>query len=399
MKRTVRILGLFMGIILLSLGTELPGIEQFAEGFTLSGILDSKVSFQGGTGDSAPFLFGWEEYANLRIQKKIGDRADFFGAFNFIAAAGSSALAAGSPALVSPLYTSAFVAGDNYAAAMELERLYMRIKGEYIDVDTGLMRLGFGYGRIFSPSDFLNPRNPLFPDARPRAILGAAVSAYPEDTIKLLAFTAAPKNPFNANGKGFLSGISGDKHWDWASVQVLYSFEVPQETFAYGVHRAGLSFKADMEVGFTVDLLYRYKQKSYTGLEGLSLSAGIDYSFFDGNIYILSEYLYNGAASSTVKSNENPAGFLNRHYLCGTFLYRFTDYTQINVTVLFGLDDISFSPALTLDHDLFQGITLSLTGRVPLDRDTLTGNGLQGELGPRMTGANGLVTSKIRLRF
>jgi hypothetical protein len=391
MKRRAWNLGLFAGTVLLSLGT---GIPAFAEGLTFSGILDSKVSFQSGTGDAAPFLFGWEEYANLRIQQKIGDRADFFGAFNFIAAAGSSA-----PALSSPFSAAAFSAGDNYAAAMELERLYLRLKGEYMDIDTGLMRLGFGYGRIFSPSDFLNPRNPLFPDARPRAVLGAAVSAYPEDTIKLLAFTATPQNPFNAGGQGFRFGLSGEKHGDWASVQAVYSFESPREASAYGVHRAGLSFKADMEAGFTVDLLYRYDHEARTGPEGLSVSTGVDYSFFDGTVYVLFEYLYTGAASATAKTDENPAGFLNRNYLCGLFLYRFTDYTQIDLTVLFGLDDVSFSPALTLDHDLFQGLTLSLSGRLPLDRDAFTGNGLRGELGPQMTGARGLATAKIRLRF
>ncbi|MDR2759065.1 MAG: hypothetical protein LBB78_06775 [Spirochaetaceae bacterium] len=396
MKRKSWIFSLFLGMILLSSGTEL-----LAEGFTLSGILDSKVSFQGSTEGSTPFLFGWEEYANLRLQTKIGDRADFYGAFNLIAAAGSSAIAAGgfSGTASNPFSASTSIAGDNYVAAMELERLYMRLKGEYLDVDTGLMRLGFGFGQVFSPSDFLNLRNPLFPDARPRAVLGAAASVYPEDTIKLLAFTTAPKNPFNANGKGFLMGISGDKHWDLASVQVLYSFESPQNTSEYGIHRAGLSFKADMELGFIVDLLYRYNHEAHTDIDGLSLSTGFDYSFFNGNFYVLTEYLYSGAASSTAKSIENQTGFSNRNYLCSTFLYRFSDYTQINLTILLGLDDISFSPSLTLDHDLSQGITLSLTGRVPLDRDVFTGNGLRGELGPQMTGTNGLVTAKVRLRF
>jgi hypothetical protein len=394
MKRKNRIFCLFLGMMLLS-----PGVKLRAEGLTLSGLLDSKVSFQDGPGDSSPFLFGWEEYANLRLQTKIGDRADFYGAFNLIAAAGSSALTGLAGTASNPLSASAFITGDNYVAAMELERLYMRIKGEYLDVDTGLMRLGFGFGQVFSPSDFLNPRNPLFPDARPRAVLGAALSVYPEDTIKLLTFTAAPKNPLNAGGKGFLMGISGDKHWDRASVQVLYSFESPQDSSEYGIHRTGLSLKADMELGFTVDLLYRYNHEFPTGIDGLSVSTGFDYSFLSGNCYTLVEYLYSGAVSSTAQSTENQTGFSNRNYLCGTFLYHISDYTRINLTVLFGLDDISFSPSLTLEHELFQGITLSLTGRVPLDRDSFTGNGLRGELGPRTTGTNGLVTAKVRLRF
>ncbi|MDR3337863.1 MAG: hypothetical protein LBT16_11750 [Treponema sp.] len=174
------------------------------------------------------FSYGVEEYANLRMQTRIGKQAVFYGAFNLITASGSSAESAkpvvdANGNVLQPSYTS-YIAGENYGAAMELERLYVRLNGEHIDADMGLMRLAFGYGQAFGLSDFLNPRNPLFPDARPRGILDAAFSAYPVDTMKLLTFATAPKDPFNSGGEGSLFGISGEQHWDKASLQLLTAY-------------------------------------------------------------------------------------------------------------------------------------------------------------------------------
>lgn len=355
------------------------GGEAFAQGLEFSGFLDSKVGFAGAVGGRQPFAYDWEEYANLRMRASVGDRADFYGAVNLIAVAGSSAVnvTAGSA-------PSAFTAGENYAAAMELERLYFRIRGEALDADIGLLRLGFGYGQAFSPSDFLNPRNPLFPDARPRAVLGAALSAYPQDTLKILAFTVAPQNPLDSGGGGFIAGTSADKHWDRASVQFLYAYEAPRDGSPSGIHRSGLSLKADLELGFAADLLYTYNPEAGTGLGGLSADAGFDYSFLDGDFYVLAEYLYSGSASSTARNAENAPGFSSRHNLCGTVLYHINDYTQINLTCLFGLEDVSVTPVITLDHDLIQGVTLTLSGQASLDKEEF----------------NGFSTAaKVRLRF
>ncbi|MDR0290768.1 MAG: hypothetical protein LBI06_07530, partial [Treponema sp.] len=41
-----------------------------------------------------------------------------------------------------------------------------------------------------------------------------------------------------------------------------------------------------------------------------------------------------------------------------------------------------FTPIVSLNYDLFQGATLTLTAQVPLDRDLFYGNGKRGELGP-----------------
>jgi len=370
---------------------------------TVSGILDSSVSLQAGAGDASAspvFSFGFEEYANLRFQSRIRDRAVVYGAVNFIAASGDYAanaaqIAGLTTAIVAPgLSPTAFVEGENYIAAIELERLYFRLNGEFLDFDGGLLRLPFGYGQVWGSSDFLNPKNPLKPDARPRAVLGAGLSWYPADELKLLAFSVSGRNPLSRDS-GILAGISMDRHWDRASVQALYSFESPSDNSGYGIHRFGTSVKADIEVGFVMDALYTYNHEAGTELDGLSLSIGADYSFFDGNLIVLAEYLYNGETSST--SRKGGGSFSNNHYLYTGLTWRFNDFTNISAALISAFDDVSFTPVISLNHDLFQGAALTITAQIPMDRDLFSGDGNRGELGPISHYFN--CSARLRLRF
>jgi hypothetical protein len=371
-----------------------------AEAPVVSGTLDSKAVCIAGAGNADAFSAGVEEYANLRLQTKIRDNAVFYGAFNLFAMSGSSAQEAAGLGDDAGFLATPFVKGRNYAGAIELERLYFRVNSEYVDFDAGLMRLGFGYGQTFAPSDFLNPRNPLVPDARLRGVLGAAGAFYPGET-KLLIFAAGPKDPLNTTGGGFLFGVSGEHHWDMASLQGLYAFETPDNGSAYGVHRGGLSLKVDWKAGVFADLLYVYNHEAGTDINGLAASVGLDYSFYDGNVYVLAEYLFCGADSAV--SVKNGHIFFNRNYLSAMIRYSFTDYTHIALTILAGFDDISFAPVLMLEHELFQGLTLSLSCGVPLDQDLFTGNGKHGEFGPLPfysdRGNRAVITAKARLRF
>jgi len=379
------------------------GLNLHAQGITISGILDSSISMQAGTGDVPDFLMGFEEYANIRFQSKIRDKAAVYGAVNLIAASGNYADNAKIMAGLgtgSPLNSTSYVYGENYIAGIELERLYFRLLGETVSFDGGLMRLPFGFGQVWGSSDFLNPRNPLKPDARARAILGAAFFWYPTEETKLNVFYSAPRDPYSQKGDGSFLGLSFDKHWNKASIQTLYCFETPKKDSDYGIHRAGLSVKADFEVGLVIDALYTYDHEAQTRLDGLSFSGGADYSFFDGKLILLAEYLYNGKTSSTaLNSEKNLLGLSNNNYLYTSLTLRFTDYTNISAALISGLDDISFTSVITLNHDLFQGAVLTITAQIPLDRDLFSGDGNRGELGHLSTGRYFDCTAKIRLRF
>jgi hypothetical protein len=374
-----------------------------------SGVLDSTVNYTAGAGEAQDHSFGIEQFTNLRLRVRGREKATFFAAFNLIALAGNYAQNAGltGSANLNPYFASTpFIYGQNYAAALELERLYFRINGDYVDSETGLLRMNFGYGQVWGSSDFLNPRNPLFPNARPRGVLGMNAAIYPQDSLKLMGFVAAPKNPLATNGGGFIPGLSLDKHWDRASLQALYAYETPEvSSESSGIHRIGLSVKADIELGFVLDALYTLNSDNADGIDVLSLGAGFDYNFLDGDLYVLAEYLYNGHSSATARGYGGD--WSNNHYLYGTALYRFNDYCSLSLSTLFCFDDFSFSPFATFNYELFQGFSLNATVRVPLDQKTLSG-GKTGELGPippRPDGSEGTAGAKFiinagaKLRF
>ena len=397
----------------------------------ISGVLDTQLSLAAGTEEENRFSWGLEEAANVRLQAKLRDGASFYSAVNLIAAAGSFAQsAAGMGALEQAaaaangvgagLAPGAFVLGENYLGALELERLYFRVSGDYAGFDAGLMRLAFGYGQVWGSSDFLNPRNPLLPNARPRAVLGAAFMAYPLDDAKLQLFGAAPKNPFNAGGGGVIFGLSAENHWERISAQFLYAYETPQENYVtaaglaaaddspggpgentggeYGVHRWGLSLKADVEIGLVADALFAWDPGQDISVEGLSAGAGFDYSFADGSCYVLAEYLFSGLESSTSKAAKPLTGFSNRNYLYALFRYSINDYSSVNLGCIASFDDVSFTPTAGFEYEIFQGMNLTLTVQVPLDRDSF-GGGVRGELGPAKSGTYVNVNTLLRLRF
>jgi hypothetical protein len=387
MKRLM-VLYLFLGF---------AGTVHFVSGQELSGVVDSTVNYAAGAGDAPSHSFGLEEYANLRLRLRTGEKAIFYAAFNLFAISGNyleSAALLGSLNQNSYFASTPFVYGQNYAAGMELERLYFRINGDYVDTEAGLLRINFGYGQVWGSSDFLNPRNPLFPNARPRGILGADVSVYPVDSLKLMFFAAAPKNPLESGGAGFLPGFSLDKHWDRASIQGLYAFETPGSES--GIHRFGFSLKADLELGFVADALYTLENGKSEGVQGLSAGAGFDYSFLDGDLYVLSEYLFNGDSSATAYGFGG--SWMNHHYLYAMALYRFNDYCSASLATVFCFDDLSFSPFATVNYELFQGFSLNLSVRLPLDQDSLS-DGKAGELGPVNSGARLIVNAGAKLRF
>jgi len=131
-----------------------------------------------------------------------------------------------------------------------------------------------------------------------------------------------------------------------------------------------------------MDALYTYNHEAGTRLDGLSFSVGADYSFFDGNLMVIAEYLYNGKTSSTAFGHGG--SFFNNHYLSTGFLYRFNDFTNMNLALISGISRTpSFMPIISLNHELFQGATLTISAQVPIDRYLFTGNeNHRGEFGP-----------------
>jgi hypothetical protein len=368
---------------------------------TFSGLFESSVSANAGAGEAPPVSYGLEEYANIRMQANIGEKATFFSAVNLLAAAGDYALKIS--AQESQYVMGIIDSGQNYASLMELERLFFRIKSETINFDAGLMRLPFGFSNVWGSCDFLNPKNPIKPDARPRAVLGGGLSWFPIDDFKLQTFAVSGKDPLDATGG--IGGISLDKHWEKASVQTIYSFEhsqnFPSSDSTPWTHRIGMSAKVDLELGFVLDMLYAINKDIKYGEDGLSLSAGFDYSLFNAKLIILAEYLYSGSASST--SITGGGSFMNKNYLYGGLTWRFSDFTNIGLSLISGFDDSSFMPITTFEHQISNGVTLSVMAQIHIDKNLFNDDGNYGELGPQPFGISAgsyfNLQTKIKVKF
>jgi hypothetical protein len=374
-----------------------------AEGPVLSGNIETTVTV--GAGTSPDFFYGAEEYANLRLKIPAGEFAVVYGAFNLIAAAGTTAAAGISAAPSAGTYT----AGENFAAALELERLYVQLSGETLGLSTGLLRIPLGYSLVWGPMDFLNPRNPLTANARLRAVLGALGVWYPLGDMKFFGFAAAPGDPLTLSGGGSRFGLGWENHWSRASLQLLTSYESPLSysdspafpagaDYPLGLYRLGFSLKAELELGLVTEVLYTLNPDSPEFPPGLSAAAGFDYSFFNGKLYALAEYLYSGTASASAAGPANPHGRRNNHYLYGRLAWLWNDYTSIALEAGICLDDPSAVPSLTWEHEPAQGITLSLEARTPLDGKSF-GNGDAGEFGPAANGGRFSLTGGLRVKF
>jgi hypothetical protein len=266
------------------------------------------------------------------------------------------------------------------------------------------MRIPFGYGIAWGPMDFLNPRNPLESDARLRGVVGITGRWYPAfaDDMKVLAFAAAPRDPFASGGGGARFGLAWESHWDRASVQALYVFESPA-AYPWGLHRAGLSFKVELELGFQGELLYTVDPVSLPDFPAevpkkLAASFGADYTLFDGKLYLLAEYLYSGAESTGAYGAASPTGHRNAHYLYGAGTWKWSDFASITAGCAANLEDLSATALAAWEYQFAQGLTFSLKAYVPLDSESFGGKD-PGELGPRQSGSYVYGTAGLRVKF
>jgi hypothetical protein len=423
-------------LLCLAAGTALgaaPPAERGA-GPEISGILEASAAaaLAPGYGGTGPSLSeGAEAYSNLRLKARVGERGTVFAALNLAAASGSSLpLDPATGAAAAP-----FVAGRGYASALELERLYCRVEGEAFDLEAGLLRLAFGFGQAWSPSDFLVSRSPLNPDARPRGSLALAASAYPGGDWKAEAFVVAGGEASAPSGEGTIAGLALEGHGPRGSAQLLYAIEGRAPGPASALHRLGLSLKLEAGAGIVLDALYsldgdwlrtgRYYDRSWEALDGLEASLGADYSLLKGDLYLMGQYLYRGgsalapgdgldklysrdaswsdyapASRAALLDPGLPLGELNRRdYLYAMASYRIDDYDTATLSCAACLDDLSFVPALALEREPFQGLSLRLEGRLPLDASVFSRAGRRGELGPINSGLRCELSARARLKF
>ncbi len=366
-------------------------------------VFSGSVESNGTTADSTINGFSWyaEQFANIRMNFDVGEKVRVYTALNAKAVSGKE---------------------EKLDTQSEIERLYFSFREEKYDISAGFMRMAFGYGQAFKPSDFLNPPNPLYPDARQKGALGAIASYYPTDTAKIQIFGADRTDPYERY-EGFtrpLAGAAAERHTTRLSAQILYAIQRSEQRSSHlPVNYCGASLKFDAVAGFALDTLYTYDGKDAPSAEGLQFAFGADYSMLKGDLYFLGQYFYNG--DGVLDSDEDLADlygsdewnslpvderiplkgfadFYRKHYLYFLTSYSFSDYTRLNASALAAVEDLSFLPELEMEHEPFQGMTLSLGLRLPMDPQRFGGS-QRGELGADHSAYSISFLGSARLKF
>ncbi len=390
---------------------ETPGGTRATGGVKISGLAETTVS--AGHSPLDGWFSGLEQFANVRLAAPVGESGTFNAAANLLAAAGTE---------------SAF------RSDAELERLYVSFRTGRFDLDAGLMRVPFGYGQAFRPTDILNAANPLFPDARLSGVLGVLASWYLAEETRLAAFASdraasdlfardyAP-DPLSGAGSRPLGGLLFETHAPRYSAQALAAVRAPDSSASVPEIRVGASLKVEAGAGIVADAVFFNDGESPPSAVGsaswVKAAFGADYSFFDGSLYVLAQYCFNGSGVLSARdsladlygtddwadvppSARVPEGgrsdYYRRHYLFAHVLWKASDYTRVGASALVALEDGSFAPVLDLEHDLARGVSLSAEGRAYLDAGDL-GLGWRGELGSANVGATATLTCKATVRF
>lgn len=314
------------------------------------------------------------------------------------------------------IFSLPFYYRSSYVGSIELERLYFKAGNDFFDIETGLIRISSGQKESsFSPIDFLNPRNPLNPTARPDPRLAILVTFYPANLFNVQIFTIAPDNPLESKGWDFKFGTKAKFFFKKFNFEVLYSLFLPQIEYEKDpkninlpesvnndfTHIAAISFKIDIEIGLFFDILYRFEHKSFKsgkyygktfyGYEGLEASFGIDWTLPGGIVYMKLEYLFYGSGmldwwdeideiyilewkyknpydrSLLLKSEKKVLNFLRHNYIFGLVNVKVNDYLRLGASYLFGADDQSGLLTIFSEIEPFQAFTINVSGMFPFD--------------------------------
>ena len=248
-------------------------------------------------------------------------------------------------------------------------------------------------------------------------------------------------------GWGSKVGASTMFSIDRFNLQFLYTLFFPTIEFGadpkdYGatdlttndlVQIAGFSMKADVEVGLTLDMIYRFDHKvmrsgqfydrDYRGWDGLEASIGIDYTFAGGDVYFLAEYMFYGPgaldfgesldalykvdgweklpiAKRGINERKSIGNFLRHNYLFAMVSGRVNDYLSVAGSTMINLEDGSWILTPFIEVEPFQAFTIRVELASYYDLYMFSGGKLAaGEFGPSNIGTSNTLNVVATLKF
>lgn len=204
----------------------------------------------------------------------------------------------------------------------DVERLYLSTYFPTFDLIVGKQQISWGTGRAWSPSDIFNPPNPFDPDGRRQGVT-AAVVRIPHGPLSFSSLVVADnkdsdKLSWGARYHGYVSGTDWSVFYANKNAEPIIGGDIATDFLGLGVHS-----ELTWEPEFNQD-------------GRLLWLAGLDYSWLDGKLLWLGEYLYNSASKET------------KHSLFNQLSYAYSEFNSVSLNLLSNLVDNS--QVVTLQH-------------------------------------------------
>ena len=239
----------------------------------------------------------------------------------------------------------------------------------------GLQRIPLGIGQIWSPTDIVNPLNPL--SLEPSERLGVCGAEYTYELSFLAQFKAFFTLDDNSHRKDLGCRLKANyKGWDIAvstiknSTIQLTGLELEREFFDTGIEVRSELARIDDD---TLDKPYN------KGIVGFAYC-------FPNSTYLVFEYLYNGYSNedgktytdgnldeygsdqtdgnldegSSAQNDRNAQEQLSDNYLGTTLSYDITPLIILSTSIISNLDDRSFFTGFSCQWNIFENTDLDI---------------------------------------
>lgn len=250
---------------------------------------------------------------------------------------------------------------DAAAFLPSLRKLYLTYYFPFGDFTFGRQIVNFGTGFVFSPVDAFSEID----------ISEVSLRRSGSDIVMMRLFF--PENKaFSMAGLDLLSTLSA-KMDDVRSAAKLYSTIWNFDAALLGIHNAGaddmmfgLSFKGDLVVGLFGELVYHHLYGDDSQDEGyFEFMLGADYSFLNGDLILGIEYYFNedeldGAEMSYEELISTSKKFFGRHYLFFSAELGIGEFTSLNGSVIWNVEEPALISSLQLSYNIFQNADMSL---------------------------------------
>ncbi|MDQ1325292.1 MAG: hypothetical protein QG564_416 [Campylobacterota bacterium] len=218
----------------------------------------------------------------------------------------------------------------------------------------GLQKITMGVGRIWTPTDLFNPRNPLA--LEPDQIYGAYALSYsyaPNQTTEIMGvISQRSNNSYKYASRAKTHILTADIALDLLNSDdaQMIAYELEGDFFDTGIEWRS-------EGGYFKD-----KTLSKTFYQGI---LGIDYGFKNGATAIL-EWLHSSKTYTALEIQETQNStlannrFASSDYLGSSLSYDFTLMLQGSIGMIFNLEDHSLFSSPLLTYSIDDETTLSL---------------------------------------